>query len=65
MGPEGVLSSPKDFVFFKGVEIVLQHISNSQDLFEAREKSILNDWYPIFGPNASFYVITNDSNLYF
>jgi hypothetical protein len=52
--PRGLLSSPKGLVFFKGGEIVLQPFSDSQDLFEAREKSILNDFYPISGPNVSF-----------
>ena len=52
--PRGLFSSPKGFSLFKGDEIVLQPFSDSQDRFEAREKSILNDWYPISGPNASF-----------
>jgi hypothetical protein len=38
-----VLSSPKDFVFFKGDEIFPQPLSDSQDCFGAREKSILKD----------------------
>ena len=50
----GMLSSPKDFIFFKGDEIILQPFSDSQVNFEAREKSILNGCYPISGPNASF-----------
>ena len=52
--PRGLLSSPKGFGLVKGDEIVLQPFSNSQGHFEAREKSILNDYYPISGPNASF-----------
>ena len=52
--PEGVLSSPKDFVFFKGDEIFPQPLSDSQDHFGAREKSILKHSYPISSPNTSF-----------
>jgi hypothetical protein len=50
----GLLSSPKGFSLFKGDEIFLQPFSDSQGCFEAREKSILNNFYPTFGPNASF-----------
>jgi hypothetical protein len=41
--PRGLLSSPKDFIFFKGDEIFPQSLSDSQDRFGAREKSILKD----------------------
>jgi hypothetical protein len=50
----GLLSSPKGFSLFKIDEIVLQPFFDSQGHFEVLEKSILNDCYPTFGPNASF-----------
>jgi hypothetical protein len=52
--PRGLVSSPKGLSLFKGDEIVPQPFSDSQGHFEAREKSILNDCYPISSPNASF-----------
>jgi hypothetical protein len=52
--PRGLLSSPKGFSLFKGDEIVPQPFYDSQGHFEAREKSILNDFYPMSGANTSF-----------
>jgi hypothetical protein len=49
-----MLSSPKGLSLFKGDEIIPQPFSDSQGHFEARENSILNDFYPIPSPNAIF-----------
>ena len=47
------MSSPKGFNLLKGDEIVPQSFSDSQGRLEAREKSILSDFYPTASPNAS------------
>jgi hypothetical protein len=43
----------KVFNVLKGDEIVSQSFSDSQDRFEAQEKSILSDYHSTSSPNAS------------